>query len=30
MAENEKKVSKATLNKSFWRWFYGNLTCFSH
>jgi len=30
MAENAKKVSKATLNKSFWRWFYGNLTCFSH
>ena len=25
----EKKVSKATLNKSFWRWFYGNLTCFT-
>ncbi len=26
----EKKVAKATLNKSFWRWWYGNLTCFSH
>jgi len=25
----EKKVTKATLNKSFWRWFYGNLTCFT-
>lgn len=25
-----KKVSKKTLNSSFWRWFYGNLTCFSH
>lgn len=30
MAENAKKISTATLNKSFWRWFYGNLTCFSH
>lgn len=29
MADNEKKISKATLNKSFWRWFYGNLTCFT-
>ena len=29
MAANEKKISKATLNKSFWRWFYGNLTCFT-
>ena len=28
MAE-EKKVTKRTLNKSFWRWFYGNLTCFT-
>ena len=25
-----KKVSKKSLNSSFWRWFYGNLTCFSH
>lgn len=25
-----KKVSKKALNTSFWRWFYGNLTCFSH
>ena len=25
-----KKVSKKTLNSSFWRWWYGNLTCFSH
>lgn len=25
-----KKLSKKALNKSFWRWFYGNLTCFSH
>lgn len=25
-----KKLSKKTLNSSFWRWFYGNLTCFSH
>ena len=24
-----KKVSKKTLNSSFWRWWYGNLTCFS-
>ena len=24
-----KKISKKTLNKSFWRWWYGNLTCFS-
>ena len=25
-----KKISKKTLNSSFWRWWYGNLTCFSH
>ena len=25
-----KKISKKTLNSSFWRWYYGNLTCFSH
>ena len=25
-----KKVSKKSLNSSFWRWFYGDLTCFSH
>ncbi len=25
-----KKLSKKTLNSSFWRWWYGNLTCFSH
>jgi mannose/fructose/N-acetylgalactosamine-specific phosphotransferase system component IID len=25
----EKKIKKATLNKSFRRWFYGNLTCFT-
>lgn len=25
-----KKISKKSLNSSFWRWFYGNLTCFSH
>ena len=25
-----KKVSKKSLNSSVWRWFYGNLTCFSH
>jgi mannose/fructose/N-acetylgalactosamine-specific phosphotransferase system component IID len=25
----EKKITKKTLNKSFWRWFYGNLTCFT-
>ena len=25
-----KKVSKKTLNSSFWRWWHGNLTCFSH
>ena len=25
-----KMVSKKSLNSSFWRWFYGNLTCFSH
>lgn len=24
-----KKLSKKTLNGSFWRWWYGNLTCFS-
>ncbi|NCB34205.1 MAG: PTS system mannose/fructose/sorbose family transporter subunit IID, partial [Erysipelotrichia bacterium] len=26
----DKKIAKSTLNKSFWRWWYGNLTCFSH
>lgn len=25
-----KKVQAKTLNTSFWRWWYGNLTCFSH
>ncbi|OCN05852.1 PTS fructose transporter subunit IID [Erysipelotrichaceae bacterium MTC7] len=25
-----KKLSKKTLNSSFWRWYYGNLTAFSH
>ena len=25
-----KKISKKSLNSSFWRWWYGNLTCFSH
>lgn len=25
----EKQLSKKVLNKSFWLWFYGNLTCFS-
>lgn len=25
----EKKISKKTLSKSFWTWFYGHLTCFS-
>lgn len=25
-----KKLSKKTLNTTFWRWWYGNLTCFSH
>lgn len=25
-----KKLSKKTLNKSFWLWFYGNLTCFTY
>ena len=25
-----KKLNKSTLNSSFWRWWYGNLTCFSH
>lgn len=25
-----KKASKKSLNSSFWRWWYGNLTCFSH
>ncbi|NLC96697.1 MAG: PTS system mannose/fructose/sorbose family transporter subunit IID [Erysipelotrichaceae bacterium] len=25
-----KKISKASLSKSFWRWWYGNLTCFTH
>ena len=29
MAENEKKISKKTLNKSFNLWFWGALTCFS-
>lgn len=29
MAENEKKISKRTLNKSFNLWFWGALTCFS-
>ncbi|MBB5183426.1 PTS system mannose/fructose/sorbose family transporter subunit IID [Catenisphaera adipataccumulans] len=29
MAE-EKKLSQKTLNTTFWRWWYGNLTCFSH
>ena len=24
-----KEVSKKALTKSFWNWFYGNLTCFS-
>lgn len=24
-----KKISKKTLNTSFWHWWYGNLTCFS-
>ena len=24
-----EKISKKTLNSSFWRWWYGNLTCFS-
>ena len=24
-----KKVSKKALNKSFWNWYYGHLTCFS-
>ena len=30
MTVAEKKIQKGTLNKSFWRWWYGNLTCFSH
>lgn len=25
-----KKISKKTLNSCFWKWWYGNLTCFSH
>ncbi len=25
-----KKLSKKALNSSFWRWYYGNLTCFTH
>lgn len=25
-----KKLSNKSLNSSFWRWWYGNLTCFSH
>lgn len=25
-----KKVSKKALNRGFWRWWYGNLTCFTH
>lgn len=25
-----KKVSKKALSRSFWRWWYGNLTCFTH
>lgn len=25
-----KKLSQKTLNSSFWRWYYGNLTAFSH
>lgn len=25
----EKKLSKKALNKSFWNWYYGHLTCFS-
>ncbi len=29
MAENQKKISKKTLNKSFNLWFWGALTCFS-
>lgn len=29
MAENEKKISKRILNKSFNLWFWGALTCFS-
>ena len=26
---DKKELSKKTLKKSFWNWFYGNLTCFS-
>lgn len=26
----EKKIQQSTLKKSFWHWWYGNLTCFSH
>lgn len=29
MTEKTKKLSKKALDKSFWSWFYGNLTCFS-
>lgn len=29
MAEN-KKISAKALKSCFWRWWYGNLTCFSH
>ena len=29
MADNEKKISRKTLNKSFNLWFWGALTCFS-
>lgn len=25
-----KKISKKSLSKSFWRWYHGNLLCFSH
>ena len=28
-AVTQKKVSKKALNASFWRWWYGNLTCFT-
>lgn len=26
----DKKISKKSLNKSFWIWFYGHLTCFTY
>jgi PTS system fructose-specific IID component len=26
----KKKISSKALNSTFWRWWYGNLTCFSH